>query len=73
MFQEISPIEQAPVVHDDGVFTLTIGPSLGNTGEPTSGVASGASAVANARLTFQCHFIIISSSTMKLIYYPCRL
>ena len=56
LFQETAPIEQAPVVHDDGVFTLTIGPSL-STEEPTSGGASGASAVANARLTFEYIFI----------------
>lgn len=57
IFQETAPIEQAPVVHDDGVFTLTIGPSLSNTGEPISGGATGASAVANARLTLKYIFI----------------
>ena len=40
--QEASPVvEQAPIVHDDGVFTLTIGPSTSTNMECSNEGASG--------------------------------
>jgi len=40
--QEAAPVvEQAPIVHDDGVFTLTIGPSTSTNMECSNEGASG--------------------------------
>ena len=49
--EAVPVVEQAPIVHDDGVFTLTIGPSTSTNMEHSSEGASG-NAPINVELLF---------------------
>lgn len=54
--EAVPVVEQAPIVHDDGVFTLTIGPSTSTNMEYSSEGASG-NAPINVEILFAFFYL----------------